>query len=1240
MKIYYNWIFFLSAAVAIVSTSNPLYAQTVELTINSETSDLSVPEGYTSYQWYRNESAIDGQTTNNLFVDDHGEYFAILDDGLDSEIFSDTLSIPEIIIEEVQTLGTSCNGGHGAIRVLPLEFFQEFQYALDEQAFQSDNHFYGISDGNYEVKVRSKLLYAYGIESQATIDTRPAVELYDETFDDQPLLRLGNPDQNVGWRLTSTGYDADGGLFLNFFNYSSIGQQDYYILSNTFSSNDQLNLSFAYAYAKYEGDLTLNDSLAVVQSFDCGATWQTLVQRGGDELTTAEPDVSFFEPESQEDWAMRSVLIEPSEDEFLLAFKSINGYGNTLYLDSISLSIHENQPPVFDPLNLEIEENSFGEFTLQAFDFEGEELTFSILTDSIRESNDIFFGTSGNFLYNEGFLNYEADSLVQFVAHVEDESQNVDTALVTIKVIDVNDQPVSEDYPEYFVNELSVGGTEAGLVEVFDEEDDPITFKMEYSTSEDSLFVIDSITGMISVHPDSTLESAENREYYDLTVIFSDVSDEEFYTYPRVYLVELSPLVVADTLSVFENESIGTLVGNLDITNLSAAEVTLSIAYGNNGNAFEIDNSGLITVNNSLAIDFESIPYFVLGINASSEFGSNTTLVVIDVEDIDDDVSSGGCRLTKYSEQYADGNTKNINTEFYYLGENLVTVIDTVEHTYASFEYNDNNQIISGFISSFREGPFSIIYEGDLLSEFVWDVSGNSGEYDVMKIKYFYENDTVVRIDRRSYISPTQYYLDFKWTFEWRDGQILQGTFKEIGDEQEFIVYQFDERDNPFFGLDPYFFITHFDPVHTLSKNNLLAYSGDETYVYEYEYDSNLPVGGGYVENNAVATNFTFEYEGCGLGNTIPTISNHNFSINENTIAATVVGTILATDPDGDELSFSILSGNTNNAFALSATGELTVETSSELDFETTHAFTLEVEVNDGNGGTDSGTVTVNLIDLNENPVVENQTFSIDENSPDDTIVGIIEATDQDSDALSFVVESSTNSAFDVHVTTGEVTVLNAELLNFEVLSHIEINVSVSDGNGGVATALITVGVNDINDLPGITNQTFSITEGQLAGTIGNVLASDEDGDALSFSIISGNDEEAFSISETGALSLVSEASLTFGADSQADLEVEVNDGNGGAANATITIELNEKPLSNDVEEGIHIFPNPASNLLRVELAADYIDSILEIRDASGKRMIRRRVKEHSSAINISSLKSGMYFLILSNRTIKFTKAD
>ena len=79
-------------------------------------------------------------------------------------------------------------------------------------------------------------------------------------------------------------------------------------------------------------------------------------------------------------------------------------------------------------------------------------------------------------------------------------------------------------------------------------------------------------------------------------------------------------------------------------------------------------------------------------------------------------------------------------------------------------------------------------------------------------------------------------------------------------------------------------------------------------------------------DSATVTINLTDVDEDSTSTNKAPTIASSDFSLAENSPIGTVVGTIEASDPDGDTLTYTILSGNTGQAFGLdTATGILSV---------------------------------------------------------------------------------------------------------------------------------------------------------------------------------------------------------------------------------------------------------------------------------------------------------------------------
>mgnify|MGYP006442568997 CR=1 FL=1 len=89
---------------------------------------------------------------------------------------------------------------------------------------------------------------------------------------------------------------------------------------------------------------------------------------------------------------------------------------------------------------------------------------------------------------------------------------------------------------------------------------------------------------------------------------------------------------------------------------------------------------------------------------------------------------------------------------------------------------------------------------------------------------------------------------------------------------------------------------------------------------------------------------------------------------------------------------FSILGGNTGNAFAIDAVRRLAVADAGAIDFENAPSFTLKVAATDGTN-TGSGRVTIDVTDGDETPqFIAVGPFSVNDSVADGNGVGDIDA--------------------------------------------------------------------------------------------------------------------------------------------------------------------------------------------------------------------------------------------------------
>ena len=220
--------------------------------------------------------------------------------------------------------------------------------------------------------------------------------------------------------------------------------------------------------------------------------------------------------------------------------------------------------------------------------------------------------------------------------------------------------------------------------------------------------------------------------------------------------------------------------------------------------------------------------------------------------------------------------------------------------------------------------------------------------------------------------------------------------------------------------------------------------------------------------------------------NEAPVVNNITFTIAENLGTGENVGLVAASDPDaGTTLTWTITGGNASGAFAIDpATGEITVANSTVLDFDTTPSFLLEVTVTDEGTLFDTADVTINLTNENEAPVVNNITFTIAENLGTGENVGPVAASDPDAGTtLTWTITGGNASgAFAIDPATGQITVANSTVLDFDTTPSFLLEVTVTDEGTLFDTADVTINLTNVNEAPVVNNITFTIAENRAPG--------------------------------------------------------------------------------------------------------------------------------------------------------------
>ena len=134
------------------------------------------------------------------------------------------------------------------------------------------------------------------------------------------------------------------------------------------------------------------------------------------------------------------------------------------------------------------------------------------------------------------------------------------------------------------------------------------------------------------------------------------------------------------------------------------------------------------------------------------------------------------------------------------------------------------------------------------------------------------------------------------------------------------------------------------------------------------------------------------------------------------------------TDQDGDAVTYSISDGNDDGLFAIEdSTGKISLAADKSLNYETSDQHILEITATDGRRATNAD-ITINVEDVNNRPLAEADTGSVNENETlsKTTAEGLILDNDTDSDGDNLVI--SNFHAGDINEISPRIGQFNTEL--------------------------------------------------------------------------------------------------------------------------------------------------------------------------------------------------------------------
>jgi hypothetical protein len=343
-------------------------------------------------------------------------------------------------------------------------------------------------------------------------------------------------------------------------------------------------------------------------------------------------------------------------------------------------------------------------------------------------------------------------------------------------------------------------------------------------------------------------------------------------------------------------------------------------------------------------------------------------------------------------------------------------------------------------------------------------------------------------------------------------------------------------------------------------------------------------------------------------------------TIDENSANGSTALTLMAQDPEGSPVIFSIIQGNTDGAFGIDG-NKLVVADNTKFNYDVKNSYPLMVSASDGTLSSNA-ILTINLNKINSMPVVEDAVFTLDENSPVGTIVGSIAATDREGDPLTFsFLTGNELSAFSF--TGNTISIANKDYIDFEQHPVFNLTINVSDGISNVQST-VTINLNNVVEPTDNAIATFLVS-----GMVGepeidymaHTVRAYVSGVMLNFLIAE------FELPSNATSNPMS--GTTFDFTTPQTITVTSQSGDIQEWVVTVTFRVGNDELSNI---NVKVYPNPATDFLTISGLQK--GSVIKLVTLSGSIVYNSVSDFNYEKIDIRKCRKGLYFVILENEKV------
>jgi surface protein len=756
---------------------------------------------------------------------------------------------------------------------------------------------------------------------------------------------------------------------------------------------------------------------------------------------------------------------------------------------------------------------------------------------SVTLSGDTFAMATNGDITLKTALDYETKSSYSLIATVRNSAGTSNVATVDITVSNVLDKKATlESYTISIAENLAPNTTLTKKISITSSGDSNIT-AITLSGEGSDKFSVDKL-GTI------TLKSAldyETKKVYDLKAVATNGagdSDESAVTITISNIVESKPILTNSTGNVADNAIDGTKVADINIMDNDGKESITKITLNGTGSSnFTSTKEGVVSVATGADLDYIANPEYNLTVVATNSIGdSNTATLNITVTRASSLAPVLANSVGKVAENASTGDKVgdiNITSK----GNSNISSIDLTGTGSENFEVSTAG-VVTVKAGASLDYSTATSYSLKVIAK---NSSGNSNEANL--------NITVIKI---SADVPT---LDsFVGSIdENATASTIIGEIRVLSKgDSNITLFTKSGTGNSLFDINT-------TGTITLATGANLDYETTKSYTFQVKATNDT--GDSDTVNINISINNIIDVK--------PILANYTVTIPENTAIDTVLNDKIIITNSGDSAIRTItLSEDGSDKFSSDISGAITLK--SALDYETKNVYNLQAVANNGAGDSASVSVTINISNIIESvPVLATIANPIakDENITTGTEIVTLAtngANDDENTVTGYnIVSGNTNSDFTIS-TAGVIT--TAKALDYETTPSYTLKVKCVNSIGDSNIIDVVVNLNNILDLPPVLAtiaNPINIEEDTIVDTTVVTITTDSTHDdentVTNYSILTGNTDDDFAISSTGAITTTHK--LDFNKTPNYTLGVQATNSVGVSNTISVTISIIERPF-------------------------------------------------------------------------------